>query len=263
MGDAMERLISVDLKATFGFLKKPDINEGIYLTYNLLHKPGFLGILGAIAGLAGYQQKGELPEYYQKLRSLRIAIRPLSAEKGLFEKTTLKFNNAVGYANKGEGDVPCILNITEQILIKPHFRCYLALERGSELHNLLGTRLKNSEAEYLPYLGKNEHSLWWENFREHEFQPFKFERDFIVNSIFMKGKEIIKDMVIRQTAGPFFMTNGEPKFASFEELPIGFDERLFQYQKALFAFTNFKLPKEARIDNLYRLNNSDEIIQLF
>ena len=131
------------------------------------------------------------------------------------------------------------------------------------MHDLLGARLKNSEAEFIPYLGKNEHSLWWENFREYEFQPFKFDRDFTVNSIFMKGKEIIKDMVIRQTAGPFFMAKGEPQFASFEELPIGFDERLFQYQKALFTFTNFKLPKEARIDNLYQLNNRDEIIQLF
>ena len=83
----MDRLISVDLKAIFGFLKKPDINEGIYLTYNMLHKPGLLGILGAISGLAGYQQKGELPEYYQKLLGLRIAIRPLGAEKGLFVTT--------------------------------------------------------------------------------------------------------------------------------------------------------------------------------
>ena len=33
-----DRLISVDLFSSFGFLKKPDINVDIYLTYNCLHK---------------------------------------------------------------------------------------------------------------------------------------------------------------------------------------------------------------------------------
>ena len=45
------KLISFDLCADMGFLKKPDINEKIYLTYNMLHKPALLGILGAIIGL--------------------------------------------------------------------------------------------------------------------------------------------------------------------------------------------------------------------
>jgi CRISPR-associated protein Cas5h len=256
----MGRLISVDLKATFGFLKKPDINEGIYLPYNLLHNPGFLGILGAIAGLTGYQQQGELPEYYQRLRSLKIALRPLRAEKGLFEKTALTFNNSVGYASHEEGGN---LLVTEQILVRPQFRCYLHLEPERELHQHLRSRLQNHEAEFVPYLGKNEHSLWWENFKEYELQPFIFDRDFSINSIFMKGKEIIKDIAVRRTAGPFFMTHGEPQFASFEELPVGFDERLFQYRTALFIFSNFKLPKEAKLDNLYQLSPTDEIIQLF
>jgi CRISPR-associated protein Cas5h len=48
------KLVSFDLKADFGFFKKPDINDGLYLTYNMLHKPTLLGILGAIVGLQGY-----------------------------------------------------------------------------------------------------------------------------------------------------------------------------------------------------------------
>jgi CRISPR-associated protein Cas5h len=71
----MQRLISVDWRATFGFLKKPDINEGIYLTYNLLHKPALLGILGAVAGLGGYGRPDYMPagrvlEYRRRLAGI-------------------------------------------------------------------------------------------------------------------------------------------------------------------------------------------------
>lgn len=56
------KLVSFDLKADFGFFKKPDIND-IYLTYNMLHKPALLGILGAIVGLQGFQENSILPVY--------------------------------------------------------------------------------------------------------------------------------------------------------------------------------------------------------
>ena len=62
-----QRLISFDIQADFGFFKKPDYNDGVLLTYNMLHKPALLGILGAIIGLRGYRKKGEWPEYYQRL----------------------------------------------------------------------------------------------------------------------------------------------------------------------------------------------------
>lgn len=69
--DSDQKLISFDLKAEMGFFKKPDINDGIYLTYNMLHKPALLGILGAIIGLKGYEKKGIMPEYYSRLEHLK------------------------------------------------------------------------------------------------------------------------------------------------------------------------------------------------
>jgi len=82
----MKKLISFDLYANMGFLKKPDINEKIYLTYNMLHKPCTLGILGAIAGLKGFTKNNELPEYYQKLKDVPIGIKPIGkyCENGNF-----------------------------------------------------------------------------------------------------------------------------------------------------------------------------------
>lgn len=64
------KLVSFDLKADFGFFKKPDVNE-VYLTYNMIHKPALLGILGAIVGLQGFQKNAVLPLYYQKLKHLK------------------------------------------------------------------------------------------------------------------------------------------------------------------------------------------------
>ena len=81
-----QRLISFDLQADFGFFKKPDYNDGMLLTYNMLHKPALLGLLGAVIGLQGYRKKGELPEYYQHLEELSVGIEPLEKrhEKGNF-----------------------------------------------------------------------------------------------------------------------------------------------------------------------------------
>lgn len=61
-------LISIDLKSGFGFFKKPDINDSIYLTYNMIHKPALLGLLGAVLGLGGHKSYGKLPQYYEELQ---------------------------------------------------------------------------------------------------------------------------------------------------------------------------------------------------
>jgi len=79
----------------------------------------------------------------------------------------------------------------------------------------------------------------------------------------MKGKDVIKKIMIQSPPALFSKSEYEAPFACFEELPVGFDEQLFQYHKELFVYTNFKLPKEAQIENLWHLKDSDEIIQLF
>lgn len=115
-----QRLISFDIQADFGFFKKPDYNDGVLLTYNMLHKPALLGILGAIIGLRGYRKKGEWPEYYQRLAALPVGIEPLEGrhEKGNFQKTIVKYTNTVGYANQ-DGN----LLVEESMLIRPAYRC--------------------------------------------------------------------------------------------------------------------------------------------
>lgn len=255
-----DKIISIDLKADFGFLKKPDINEGIYLTYNMLHKPVFLGILGAIIGLEGYQTKNKLPEYYRLLKDLKIGVEPLNADRGNFLKTVVQYNNGVGYASQEAGGN---LIIKEQILIKPAYRCFMLLNSEYSYHQQLADFLQNRKAEYLPYLGKNDFSLWWENWQEYDFEVFDFNREFKIKTIFMKNGEIIKDAIKRKMLFSLGSNSKERMFVYFEELPIGFNEILMQYEKQQFVFTNFSLKKELQLEGLYQLKGCNELIQLF
>lgn len=250
----MKQLISFDIKADFGFLKKPDTNEPMYLTFNVIHKPFVLGILGAILGERGFQKNEVLPDYYIKLKDTLIGITPLNAEKGNFQKTVITYNNGVGYASNEVGGN---LIITEQTLVRPSYRIYLLTDNQELIQ-----RIQNCEAEFLPYLGKNDFSLWWENVQVYEYQNFEPQDSYNVNSLFIKkmivkdGKEVDDDV----PAWEMDFTGGE--FMYFERLPTGYDEELYQYEYQSFVLTTFKLKKDYKIDNLYQINN-DEIIQVF
>jgi CRISPR-associated protein Cas5h len=250
----MKQLISFDIKADFGFLKKPDTNEPMYLTFNMIHKPFVLGLLGAILGERGFQKNEILPDYYIKLKDILIGIMPLNAEKGNFKKTVIKYNNGVGYASKETGGN---LIITEQTLVKPSYRIYLLTDNQKLLQ-----RIQNYEAEFLPYLGKNDFSLWWENVQVYKYEEFVPKQSYKVNSVFIKkmivkdGKEVDDDV----PAWEMDFTGGE--FMYFERLPTAYDEELYQYKYQPFVLTTFELKRDYKIDNLYQLDN-DEIIQVF
>ena len=250
----MKKLISFDIYADFGFLKKPDTNEPMYLTFNMIHKPFVLGLLGAILGERGFQENEVLPDYYLKLKNTFIGISPLNSEKGNFQKTVIKYNNGVGYASHETGGN---LIITEQTLVKPSYRIYILTDNQELLQ-----RIHNYEAEFLPYLGKNDFSLWWENVQVYDYKIFEPQDSFKVNSIFIK-KSVVKDGKENIDNIDFWeidYTGGE--FMYFERLPTGYDNELYQYEYQPFVFTTFQLKKDYKIDNLYQLNNN-EVIQVF
>lgn len=260
----MERLVSIDLEADFGFLRKPDTNEGIAMSYNMLHKPGLLGIFGAILGLEGYQKRGVLPAYYSQLQDLKVGMSPLRDERGNFPKTTIVYTNTVGYANK-DGN----LIAYENTLIRPSYRVFVAL---SEEHPLYCS-LKEGQAEYIPYLGKNEFPIWWkpESFREYALDLFEFDQDYQVTTLF--SKKDIGSSRDQETGGSplgfaaLFATYTEA-FFYFERLPVGFQEfemkrrgKEYQYQMDSFVYSNAKFSADYRLDNLYVLRGN-QVVQL-
>jgi CRISPR-associated protein Cas5h len=258
----MKRLISFIIKAEKGFLKKPDINDGIYLTYNMLHKPALLGILGAITGLKGYQENGVFPDYYNKLKNIPVGIKPVGDEKGNFQKTKITYNNTTGLASNEQGGN---LMITEQTLIKPSYKVYLLLDLESENENKLYQNIKGQKAEYLPYLGKNDYSLWWDKEEVEEYVWDKTEvikHPFNISSVFIK-ETTVKDSIDNDTQNfdlfDFSVLSEEKQFVSFERLPINFNEKLFQYNYKDFAYTNFTLKAGLKLSNIFKLENGDYI----
>lgn len=260
-------LISFDLKAGFGVFKKPDVNEGLQLTFNTLHKPALLGILGAIAGLEGYQRRGEFPAYYLALRNLRVGIEPICHEKGNFTKTVIKYTNTVGYAN-ADGN----LLISEQTLRSPAYRCYLLPDLDDPIQARLHDRILAGEAEFLPYFGKNECSAWWEveTVKNYNFEPFQATADFRVNSVFVREYPVRSQRVKPRVSPSTRSILNAATFSCFERLPLDFlsDDKMsfVQYDLAEFAFTDWVLQKDSVIHDLYRVtteNNESHIIQLF
>jgi CRISPR-associated protein Cas5h len=257
----MNKLISIDLYANFGMLKKPDTNIPVYLTFNMLHKPALLGIIGAIIGEGGFKEKGKLPEYYIKLKDLQVSIQPLDNyhEKGNFQKTIITYNNSTGMATKEEGGN---LMVSEQTIIAPAFRCYFFLDMEKEIHTKIQDYLKNYYAEYLPYLGKNEFSLWWKNYQEYSFEKYNPTDDgFRINSIFIKDEPLNDEKVV-QAYVPFQTNNSGDSFLYFERLPYQYDEKLLQYEYRNFAFSDWSF----KINNSafpLLIMNTNEIIQVF
>jgi CRISPR-associated protein Cas5h len=261
----MQKLISIELFADFGMLKKPDTNEPVYLTFNMLHKPVLLGILGAITGLEGFKEKGKLPDYYEKLKDLKVGIEPLKHENGNFQKTIIAYNNTTGMASKETGGN---LIVTEQTLIAPAFRCYFMLDTDIELHKKIDKNLSNYDAEYLPYLGKNEFSVWWENYTQYEFKEFEAAENFKIASVFIKDKPV-KDGKAEEYFDLLTDLTGQGNtFIYFERLPIGYIEiapKQYQYEYRNFAFSDWSYRPEYKSGHfqMIKLSGNEKVIQLF
>jgi CRISPR-associated protein Cas5h len=255
-----EKIISFELYANFAFFKKPDFNDGMQLSYNMLHKPALLGILGAIIGMEGYKRKGELPQYYQLLKNLPVGIEPLRHERGNFQKTAIKYTNGVGYAN-ADGT----LLVEETMLIKPAYRCYLQLDITDKIQEKIYMYISTEQCEYIPYLGKNEFQAWITNVREWNILPLKPSASFSINSLFVKEGSVRNQRAETDLAFAFDSMESIGDFSYFERLPTGFNEELMQYQLSDFAFTDWKLKPESKISSLYKLESlhEEKIIQLF
>ena len=257
----MQKLISIDLFADFGMLKKPDTNEPVYLTFNLLHKPALLGIIGAIIGLNGFKEKGQLPDYYLKLQDLKVGIRPLNHENGNFQKTTIAYNNTTGMASKEQGGN---LIVTEQTLVAPAYRCYFLLDMDKAVYQEIDENLSNYQAEYLPYLGKNEFSIWWKDYQEYEnVEGFDYSKDYKIESVFYKNEAVSNH--IAAALGRAMRKELKNRFIYFERLPIQYQEiapKQFQYEYAEFVYTNARFNLDMKIDNI-KIVEQDALIQLF
>ncbi|MEG0680125.1 MAG: type I-B CRISPR-associated protein Cas5b [Eubacterium sp.] len=224
------RALKFKLSGKTAFFKQPDVNTYCYYTYNNIHRVALLGIFGAIMGYKGYnKQKKEVifPEFYEKLKDLKVAICPLN-ESGYIPKKIQIFNNSVGYASKEEGGN---LIIKEQWLESPIWEIAFLIEK--EQDEVLAERLLHQRFEFLPYLGKNDHFATIDQSEIlHVLEP-EMREEITLKSLYPKALGTIAE----KTGIKALRYKGK-EWKYEERLPVELDSDCNQYRTELMVFTN-------------------------
>jgi len=251
------KAVSFRLSGKTACFRKPDVNQYAYFTYNNIHKPALLGILGAILGFGGYNQlsaknrrieeanrtikkkvdKKSLddgyPEFYEKLKDLKISITPL-APHGYFSKKIQVFNNSVGYASKEMGGN---LIVREQWLENPEWQI-IVLDNGTDKYMKLKEYLIEKKTVFIPYLGKNDHPATIDEVKEIALSA---SIDSIkISSLFIEDRCEISNMPPRGELSYFFK----------EVSPMRLQEEYHFYEYENLIFTNHKIVQNSS-DNIY------------
>ena len=244
----MKKAISFKLSGKTACFRKPDVNQYAYFTYNNIHKPALLGLLGAIIGLGGYTKlfeknrglkSGQLgyddgyPEFYEKLKDLKISIIPL-VKHGYFSKKIQVFNNSVGYASKEDGGN---LIVREQWLENPAWQIII-LDDESQEYKKLKDYLLNKKTVYIPYLGKNDHPATISDVKIIELDKTlkSYNGEYYIDSLYIKPESFGLHKEIDNY--PFL----------FQEVsPVRLNKEFHFYEYETLVFTNFEpsaIPKD-------------------
>jgi len=245
--------ISFKLSGKTACFKKPDVNVYAYFTYNNIHKPALLGLLGAIVGFGGYTQLfnknknlklGDItyddgyPEFYEKLKHLMVSIVPLSSN-GYFSKKIQTFNNSVGYASQEAGGN---LIVREQWIENPSWQIII-LDDGSDEYKKIEKYLLENRAVYIPYLGKNDHPAQIDEIKKMDLEVAKSN---YVDSLFIKNFDTLNSYTKDENEVPYL----------FQEVsPISLHKDYHFYEYAILVFTNQTI--DALPHNTYTYGNKN------
>lgn len=233
------KAISFKLSGKTACFRKPDVNVYAYFTYNNIHKPALLGLLGAIIGLGGYTKlfdnnrdlkKGALgyddgyPEFYEKLQNLKVSITPL-APNGYFSKKIQTFNNSVGYASFEQGGN---LVVREQWLENPIWQIMI-LDDGSSEYGQIKDYLEKGKSVFIPYLGKNDHFARIDEVKSIDLS--EVEGNFI-DSLFIKNFEKLNGWARESDDNPYF-------FQEISPYSLQKDYHFYEYKSLIF--TNYEI----------------------
>ena len=248
--------IKFELTSNMAIIRKPDSNE-TYYTYNFPHKIMLLGLLGAIIGLNGYNyyllQKNlgkkvdELPEFYTKLKNLKIGIKPKIGKEN-FSRKIQTFNNSVGYASKEVGNN---LIVKEQWLEKPTWIIYILEDEGEE-YQKIKEYLIDRKCEYIPYIGKNDHFADIKNVEIKEVQ--NVDKISKIDSIFEEKIAEKRDTLLDEILG--FDNRPNKNYLYGELLPIELNERIGYSKFSKFIYTNQELDVK-NYENIYEIENDN------
>lgn len=239
------KILKFKLWGKSAFFKKPDVNTYLYFTYSNIHKVALLGIFGAILGYRGYNQmtKGDdFPEFYEKLKDLKIGIEPKEGSKGVFSKKIQLFNNSVGYASKEQGGN---LIIKEQWLENPEWNIYVLI--NSTEAELLEKHIKEYKCTFIPYLGKNDHLANIEYLGTFDGERVNEVRNInsLVQSKYFEFDEDDEDDNMEECV-----------YKYTEMLPIKLDKETNIYEYESFIYTNMFVDS-MDYDYMYKVDNKN------
>ena len=253
------RVLKFRLWGKTAFFKKPDVNSYQYFTYSNIHKVAVVGMFGAILGYSGYNQyrqklnedkkyDKQYPEFYEKLKDIKISIEPL-AKNGSISKKIQVFNNSVGYASQQKGRN---LIVKEQWLENPSWNIYLLLDKD-ESHKICDY-ITNRKSVYIPYLGKNDHFAnidKIEVFGEDEVSLYTTTQNIErINSL------CIKNSISFDMDETNYEEEEEDIFKYSEKLPISLNEITNMYEFENFIYTNMKVVS-INTENIYKVANKN------
>ena len=214
------------LSGKTAFFRRPEVNTYYYFTFGNIHKVALLGIFGAILGYQGYNNTIELPEFYQKLKDIKLSILPHN-KKGYFSKKMQYYNNSVGYASKEQGGN---LIIKEQWLEDPCWDIVVLLD--NEEANKLAKAIINKKCIFIPYLGKNDHPANITDPVIVDLEKRNIDEEFLAFLFLKVDFEEADDIDIN--------------FYKYEEcFPFGIKKKTGLYEYMTFIHTNFYVDKGA------------------
>ncbi|MDR5587508.1 type I-B CRISPR-associated protein Cas5b [Clostridium aquiflavi] len=257
------KVLKFKLSGKTAFFKKPDVNTYLYFTYGNIHKVALLGLFGSVLGYGGYNQmklkeelsekkkkdevKIKFPEFYEKLKDLKVSIAP-SNEKGFIPKKVQCFNNSVGYASKEQGGN---LIVKEQWLENPSWDIYVLIE--NEESQKIADNLINHKAVYSPYLGKNDHYADISNVELLDTESILDGSNVNkINCLFTK--ESFK--VVLDEEDEYEDDIYEETFKYEEKLPIVLNEDTNMYELKSFLYTNMKVCSDSKC-SVYKIKNNN------
>lgn len=250
------KILKFTLEGTAAFFKKPEVNSYVYFTYGNIHKVALLGMFGAILGYKGYnqmeQKKGRntmeldcrMPEFYEKLKGLRISIVPNRA-RGFIPKKIQTFNNSVGYASQEQGGN---LIVKEQWLEAPSWDICVLID--SPEGERLEKALCRQTCVYIPYLGKNDHLADIKGVCTLDAQPDELKRERL-DSLFPKGMASFAELdEEEEEEKESYLT-----YKYQEKLPIALEPYTNGYILEDFIFSDGCVEKAEKQAQVYRLGD--------
>ena len=257
------KILKFNLSGKSAFFKKPDVNSNLYFTYGNIHKVALTGLFGAILGYGGYNSMNvknifnkkknkeiqDFPEFYEKLKDIKISIVPKN-EKGFIPKKVQVFNNSVGYASKEQGGN---LIVKEQWLENPSWDIYLMVKDDES--EKLSQQIIEHKSIYSLYLGKNDHYADISQIEIFEENQFKMQKE-VENMDCLYLKNDFQLNMKSDDDWDFSDKDIKEYFKYEEKLPVELEKNTNMYILKHFVYTNMNVNKCRDVD-VYKIKEKN------